>query len=224
MILLLVTLSLAAPADTGRADTAAADTGGADTAAADTAAADTPPDTTTLGVSLGYEQNVNDPFLVRRGLRLDLDLDVGRWWGLSLSGGAYTQLADITATGQGLIDDGVAPDLSRIRQRGTLNARFIPLRGQSGALRTSLALFGGGGVVHTVDDLVLIDATEDPAAVRTANQLHPTYTFGISGDIRGERWGARARVERSHYTEVVWGTVEETKNDLWVGLSVGRWW
>jgi hypothetical protein len=183
-------------------------------------------------LSLGAEAWTQDPFVNLAGLRLGAELRPLPWLGIAAEGTVYPDWGDSqlkTLTTQ-LIDTlALVPDISRPRQRVQGVLRLTPFASTSnrpdGTVWTrSLSLHGGLGTVHTRDDLDLLQATDSPEAQATANQWHPTTVLGLSGELRGPRWGARLRFERQAWTEEVWSLVDENKDPLWLGVELLRSW
>jgi hypothetical protein len=99
-------------------------------------------------------------------------------------------------------------DISPIIRHASLLLDIVALTGDAyvaGAahpLRVHLA--AGAGLVETHDKLEFLQRTTDPAAIATANQVHPTLELGAGFDLgltRGIGWGIAGTATR--YTETV---------------------
>ena len=77
----------------------------------------------------------------------------------------------------------MSPDISKILFYANVNFQFSPIYGKVAVLGRTIVnfdVFGtfGTGVVFTSDDLEALQAEDDPVAVATQNQYHPTTNFG----------------------------------------------
>jgi hypothetical protein len=76
------------------------------------------------------------------------------------------------------------------------------------------------GVVRTLDDLEALDKVDDPDAIATANQLHPSLHAGVIGRVLfGRNVGWYVDLRNLAFIEVVESDTLEMKNNL--ALSTG---
>ena len=144
----------------------------------------------TVEVAAGLETTVTDPFVVRRGARLEGVIRPVRWIGAGVSGAAYPALGtfDWTAATQVLVETNqVAPDLSRILGQGLAFTEITPLSGSDDRFGWAFRLTIGGGAVATLDDLEMISATGDPEHERNRSEVHPAWAYGLSAESTIDR-------------------------------------
>ncbi len=171
----------------------------------------------------GYEQVINDPFLVARGARAGVGYTVLPWLEAEVGAAVHPQWDRVgwTRTTRQLVDDyEVSPDLSPIQGRAHVLALAWPLSVERGALTSRLGALAGVGAVRTVDDLEAIDAVNDVQAEATWKQWHPATSWGLAGEIGGEATRLRVRLERSPYVETIRSTTDEHRRVWWVGSEV----
>jgi outer membrane beta-barrel protein len=120
----------------------------------------------------------------------------------------------------------VSPDISKILFYGNLNFQFSPIYGKVSVLGRRIVnfdLFGtfGTGLVYTRDDLEALQAEDDPDAIATQAQYHPTTNFG--GGFRiilNENLAIRLEGRSMIYVETVKSTTLEMKNNFMLLGSV----
>jgi hypothetical protein len=177
----------------------------------------------TIGVHVGPETTLNDPFLVRRGFRLGVELQPIRLLGVEWSAAGYPSLgqADWAYITKQLVNENqVTPDLSPITWRTQASLTLVPIhQWLSPTVQSSLRISAGGGIVHTEDDL---DATQDSSQIAQAvqQQNHAQFVAGIAADVRWRHYGLRWHLDMEQYTETI-GTaqVQESKRPLWTGVD-----
>lgn len=176
-----------------------------------------------LSPRVGIESSFGDPFVVRRGVRAGLDVAPLEWFSLGVDGGWCPLVgeSDLTALSRSLSARSVSPDVSRLDAHVGLYASVTPLAAHSGLWSSSLGLYGGVGVVHTVDDLEMLQAVGDPEAEATAVELHPSARIGLRGEVSRDRVVVGLRLERESYRELILSTTKEERAALFVGVDVG---
>lgn len=120
----------------------------------------------------------------------------------------------------------VSPDISKIIYYGNVNFQFSPIYGKiavSGAKIINFDVFGsfGTGLVNTNDDLLALQAEDDPDAQATEVQYHPTTNFG--GGFRvifSKSLAARLEGRSMVYIETIDSTTLEMKNNFMLLGSV----
>jgi outer membrane beta-barrel protein len=164
-----------------------------------------------VGAGLGY--HITEIFAVEGRFDYAPDLGEGDWKPLT------KQLVD---------ENSVSPDISKLTMAGSMVFQYSPIYGKvalSGRKIVNFDIFGnfGVGFVRTRDDLEALQATEEenPEAVATEIQTHPTTNFGgglrvIFGDTVAARLEARSLI----YIETVNSTTLEMKNNLIIQASV----
>lgn len=165
----------------------------------------------------------NDPFINRYLVGASFAYHVTEIFGVEVSGTfspTFGELDYKPITKQIINENQVTPDISRIQFYVNGNFQFSPIYGKValGAGRIIVFdLFGifGTGVVNTNDDLEALQKTEDPAAIATQVQFHPTLNFG--GGIRvifSETFALRVEGRGLSYIEVLESTTLEMKNNF----------
>ena len=82
-------------------------------------------------------------------------------------------------------------------------------------------LHAGVGVVFTRDDLQALQAENDPTALQTQEQRHPTAISGLHAEVRTDYVvGLRVKYENVRYIEVVNSTTLEMKSYRFAGMEV----
>jgi len=172
-----------------------------------------------LGFATGYGVVVNDPFVVRQGPTMRFLVAPKPWLVASVNSG-FTPLIsenDRTDLADAIIaDHQIAPDLSRIHMWHDATLAFTPKAGTLGGWQAHLGPFVGVGVVHTYDDLELLQVAGDEAFEATREEFHATTIWGLGAELRRDVVGIGLRLERQNYTEVVGTTTLETKKTGWV--------
>lgn len=171
----------------------------------------------------GFGANVNDPFIERRGVQGGFELGplpeltAGARLGLYPS---FNQQDWKPLTKQLVEELHVSPDISRIVARAELYGRAAPLRVERGDWTSDAGLVVGGGLVRTVDDLEALQAEDDPVALSTQVELHPTLVLGLSAGLWWQFVGLRLDATRLHYTETVYGSTLENKRPVFLDLQI----
>jgi outer membrane beta-barrel protein len=114
----------------------------------------------------------------------------------------------------------VSPDISKIFLLGDINLQFSPIYGKiavQGGNIINFDIFGtfGTGVVNTHDDLVALQAEDDPVAQQTQNEWHPTTNVG--GGFRvifSKTFALRLEGRTAIYIETISSTTLEMKNNF----------
>lgn len=176
---------------------------------------------------LGYDYTSNDPFVRRRGLHVGGGVAVNGVVSFDLSFHGYPDLgeADWTPLTRQLVNEmRISPDISKIVRRTDMVVRVAPLSRRWEWVEVRTGLHGGVGLVYTVDDLEALQAQDDPQAMSTESQRHPSAIMGVHAEVRTDYVvGLRVKLESLRYTEVVNGTTLETKNNRMVGMEVTTW-
>ena len=173
--------------------------------------------------SLGATQTYNDPFLkqlaamvgtaqsiapgVRAGVNASLFLDRGEsdWKNL---------------TEQLVNENHVSPDISKRAWDVSFLLAVEPFRGRVGGISTGLGMYGGLGLVGTVDDLAALQAEGDPRAESTESQIHPSQVWGTFSDVMlSETFSVRFRWHHVSYIETVNATTLESKGNAQFALE-----
>jgi len=170
----------------------------------------------------------NDPFLRRYVAGLQLGWHLAEIFSVEADLGFSPDLgeADWKPVTEQLIEHNhVAPDLSRAIWFSGLGFALSPVHGKVAVARRIVHydLFGvfGMGMVRTVDDLEIMGALEDPYALSTQHQLHPTTRYGGGARIYlGRSVALRLEARSLVYIETVSGTVLEMKNNLLLQAGV----
>jgi hypothetical protein len=175
-----------------------------------------------LGFATGHGVVVNDPFVVRQGPTMRLLFLPKPWLVASLNSG-FTPLisdSDKTRLADHLIyEHQLAPDLSRIHMRHDLTVALMPKAGRLGGWQAHVGPYAGLGVVHTYDDLELLQVAGVPEFEATREEFHATTIYGLGAELRRDVFGLGVRLERQNYTEVVGTTTLETKQTGWVMME-----
>lgn len=114
----------------------------------------------------------------------------------------------------------VSPDISKINYFANVNLQFSPIYGKVAVTDKSIVLFDvygmfGAGFTGTRDDLEALQGTDDPKAMATATQVHPTTNFG--GGVRvtfGPNIAVKLEGRSMIYIETVNSTTLEMKNNF----------
>ncbi len=184
-----------------------------------------------VGPSVGFV--ANDPFLNRYIVGAVIDYHLTEIFALE------AQLGYAPILGQGGCDDpdwkqlscqlleknSVSPDISRLTAHGSFGLAFSPIYGKAAVGRRIIAfdIYGnfGIGATQTTDDLVALQAENEPAAIATQEQWHPTTIIGGGARVAfSEGLAARMEVKSMTYIETVNSSTLEMKNNLIVQASV----
>ena len=119
----------------------------------------------------------------------------------------------------------VSPDISKIIYYGNINFQFSPIYGKIAILGSNIIIFDifgvfGTGFVHTDDDLKALQKEDEPSALATEVQKHPTTNFG--GGFRvilNKNFAARLEGRSMIYIETIDSTTLEMKQNFLLQLS-----
>jgi outer membrane beta-barrel protein len=183
------------------------------------------------GVGLGFV--ANDPFLNRYILNGVFDYHVTEIFAIEaqiayspiLGDGGCTDPDWKALSCQLLEKNSVSPDISRLTAHGAVAVQFAPIYGKAAVGRKIIAfdIYGtvGLGATQTTDDLVALQAVDDPEAIATESEVHPTTTIGGGARVAfSELLAVRGEVKSMTYIETVKSTTLEMKNNLIVQLNV----
>jgi outer membrane beta-barrel protein len=165
----------------------------------------------------------NDPFLNRYIVGTGLAYNITEIFAVEMTFDFAPDLGerDWKPLTKQLVDENhVSPDISKLTYFGSLTFQFSPIYGKvamSGRDIVNFDLFGnfGMGMTRTADDLEALQATDDPRAIATQFQVHPTTNFG--GGLRiifNENLAARVEGRSLVYIETVNSTTLEMKNNF----------
>lgn len=175
---------------------------------------------------LGYAQVVNDPFYTPRGPAARLEARPVDWLGVGAAGGWYPYGGEDTWSPLAkslLHEQSISPDVSSITSSLGVLVTVAPFRGVVGSWSSRVGLTAGVGAVHTVDDLVALQAVGEPQFEATSEQFHPFGSVGVFGELRRGVWGGRLGIDRMSYVEVIGTETKEDKNPVWVGMELALW-
>ncbi|MFZ5477145.1 MAG: outer membrane beta-barrel domain-containing protein [Myxococcota bacterium] len=184
-----------------------------------------------LGPSLGFV--ANDPFLNRLIVGLVADYHITEIFAAELQFG----YAPILGKGgcedpdwkqlscQLLEENSVSPDISKLTANGSLGLSFSPIYGKAAVGRRIIAfdIYGhfGLGATATQDDLVALQAENDPDAIATQNQVHPVTVISSGARVAfSEGLAVRLEGKSMSYIETVNSTTLEMKNNFIVQGNV----
>lgn len=123
-------------------------------------------------------------------------------------------------TTQIITENEVTPDISKIEYFANANFQFSPIYGKVAVGQGRIInfdVFGlfGTGIVNTRDDLEVLQETENPAAIASASQFHPTLNYGVGARIIfSESFAFRFEGRGLSYIEVIQSTTLEMKNNF----------
>ncbi|MCB9761388.1 MAG: outer membrane beta-barrel domain-containing protein [Alphaproteobacteria bacterium] len=156
-----------------------------------------------LSGSVGY--HITEIFAVEAALGFAPDLGEGDWKPIT------KQLVE---------ENHVSPDISKMTFIGNVTFQFSPIYGKVALNSRNIINFDiygafGMGATRTVDDLNALQALNDPIALATQVQTHPTTTFGGGARVIFNEWFAVRVDGRSLvYIETVNSTTLEMKNNF----------
>ena len=155
------------------------------------------------GGRLGY--HVTEVFAVEAEVAYSPDLGEADWKGLT------KQLVD---------ENHVSPDISKLMLIANGTFQFSPIYGKVALRGNNIINFDvygafGMGITRTRDDLNALQAEDDPIALNTEVQIHPTTNFGggarvVFNEFVAVRVDGRSLV----YIETVNSTTLEMKNNF----------
>ncbi len=179
-----------------------------------------------LGLSAGIERTANDPFVIRRGPRLGASWSPRPTVRFGLSGAWYPNLgeADLQPVTRQFVEElRVAPDISRMMAHARAELWVLPFVHPIGRFQAATGAYAGFGAMYTEDDLEILIPNDDPEALATRDQLHPSTTWGLCSELGGDRVRGRLRIERTTYIETISSVWLEMKGNMIVALEVTVW-
>lgn len=165
----------------------------------------------------------NDPFINRYMLGAGISHHLTEVFAIELLGSFSPDFGTgdwKPITHQLVEENQVSPDISKILFYGNLNFQFSPIYGKVAVMGRTIVnfdVFGsfGTGLVYTKDDLEALQATDDPDAVATQTQYHPTTNFGAGFRILlNPNIAVRLEGRSMVYIETVKSTTLEMKNNF----------
>jgi outer membrane beta-barrel protein len=171
----------------------------------------------------------NDPFVNRYLFGASLAYHVTEVLGVEVSGFGSPDLGegDYKAVTRQIIENNqVTPDISKIQFAVSGAFQYSPIYGKIAVGSNKIIgfdIFGlfGTGVVNTRDDLEALDKTEDPDALATQSQFHPSLVYG--GGLRvifSQGFAARLEGRGLSFIEVIESDTLEMKNNFTLLASV----
>lgn len=166
----------------------------------------------------------NDPFLRRYILGGTVGYHLTEVFALEADFGWSPNLGDSVdhkpLTTQLVEENNVSPDISKLSYYGTMTFAFSPIYGKVavGTKIINFDVFGvfGAGIARTADDLYALQAEDnDPRALASAEEFHPTTNLG--GGLRivfNPNMALRLEGRSLVYIETVQSTTLEMKNNL----------
>jgi len=182
---------------------------------------------TELGLGAGFV--TNDPFINRYIARFDATYHFTEVASIQVEGAFSPDFGRgdwKPITKQIIEENQVTPDISKIESYGNLTLQFAPIYGKVAAPGNKIINFDiyglfGGGIVNTRDDLEALQAENDPIALATQNQTHPTLNFGAGSRIVfGKNIAVRFEGRGLSYIEVLEGINLEMKNNFILQTSI----
>ena len=159
----------------------------------------------------GVAYHLTEIFAVEAMVDFSPDLGEGDWKPLT------TQLVN---------ENNVSPDISKLTTFGSACFVFSPIYGKA-ALRgrniINFDIYGkfGMGATRTSDDLEALQATDQPTAIATENQIHPTTNFGGGARvIFNQNVALRVEGRSMIYIETVDSDTLEMKNNFIIQAGV----
>ena len=174
----------------------------------------------------GIDLVANDPFVARRGPTVAVEVRPVDFLGFSVIGGFYPNMgeADWTPLMTEIFEENmISPDLSRIMSRQRLAAHWFPVNTTLGDLTSTVGLFVGGGLMHTRDDLKLLQEEDNAAFIKNEKQVHGSFSWGLTAEVRQKAIGLRVRFEESRYQELIGRRSFEKKVPVWFGADLVVW-
>lgn len=177
------------------------------------------------GPGIGFV--ANDPFLNRYIVHGVFDYHVTEVFALEVQVG----YAPALGTGgendpdwkqlskQLLLENSVSPDISKLDAHGSFGLAYSPIYGKAAVGRNIIAfdIYGhfGLGFVHTVDDLLALQAEGEQSAIDTQDEWHPTTVIGVGTRVAfTPSVAARIEGKSMSYIETVNSTTLEMKNNF----------
>ena len=174
-----------------------------------------------VGLSAGFGNTVNDPFVNRRFVRADVEYlldfvgaEVSLLYSPDLGDSDWTPLAK-----QLVNDYKISPDISKITSAVLVQGKVLARDGRAGSARVTTGLGVGVGLVSTSDDLVALGDNSE-SAMATAEQEHLAWTMSLQSEATWGGIGIRLRMDRVTYTEVIATETEEKKSPVCLSLGL----
>lgn len=184
-----------------------------------------------LGLALGLEHSIDDPFLNHRAIRAGVSYAPREQLAFEGSVAAFPNLGEADwkpLTSQLVNNNHVSPDLSPMKLRLDARVHVFAIRSSFGDWWGALDVSGGLGGVKTIDDLEALQQEGDQYAEATASQWHPSSSWGLAYQLVTEfgdssAVGARLRCDSIIYLETVSSTTLETKRIRSLALEAVLW-
>jgi hypothetical protein len=174
-----------------------------------------------LSFAAGAETVLNDPFVVRRGLRATVGVDLGAAFTVLGSASLVPVLGDgdLTELSRRLLEDNISADITRVTDDTRAALVAWPLSRTRVDWHTRLGIEAGGAALWTVDDTTLAPG------VGFVRQIHPAAVLGLVGEVGGVGpIGLRVRVERVSWVETFGMFADspfaEHRAHLWLGVDL----
>lgn len=174
----------------------------------------------------------NDPFLNRYIINAVYDYHVTEVFAIE------AQLGYAPILGQGgeddpdwkplskqlLLENSVSPDISKLTAHGHVGLAYSPIYGKAAVGHRIIAfdIYGGFGLgmTQTTDDLVALQMENEPDAIATQSQWHPTTVINVGARVAfNPTVAARFEGKSMSYIETINSTVLEMKNNLILQLG-----
>lgn len=169
----------------------------------------------------------NDPFLNRYIVNGVYDYHLTEVFALEaqlgyspiLGGGGESDPDWKPLSKQLLLENSVSPDISKLTAHGSLGMTYSPIYGKAAVGHKIIVfdIYGGFGLgaTQTTDDLVALQAENEPDAIATQNQWHPTTVINVGARIAfNTTVAARIEGKSMSYIETVSSTTLEMKNNF----------
>ncbi len=178
-----------------------------------------------VGPAIGFV--ANDPFLNRYIVNVLADYHVTEIFGIEAQLGYAPILGDggeddpdwKPLSKQLLLENSVSPDISKLTTHGHVGLTFSPIYGKGAVGRRiiNFDIYGGFGLGFTAtsDDLVALQAVNEPDALNTQKQVHPTTVINVGARVAfNQTIAARIEGKSMSYIEVVNSSTLEMKNNF----------
>jgi outer membrane beta-barrel protein len=162
-----------------------------------------------VGSGIGY--HLTEIFAIEANIDFSPDLGTADWKPLT------KQLVE---------ENHVSPDISKLTFFGNVSFQFSPIYGKAALMGRNIINFDiygafGMGATRTADDLEALQAQEDPRAIATQIQVHPTTNYGGGARIIfNENLALRVEARSMLYIETVNATTLEMKQNLLIQAAV----
>lgn len=169
----------------------------------------------------------NDPFLNRYIVNGVFDYHLTEIFSLEaqlgyspiLGGGGESDPDWKPLSKQLLLENSVSPDISKLTAHGSVGLMYSPIYGKAAVGHKIIVfdIYGGFGLgaTQTTDDLVALQAENEPDAIATQNQWHPTTVINVGARVAfNPTVAARIEGKSMSYIETVSSTTLEMKNNF----------